>query len=801
MHQRIVVVIALLSCWNSTQAGATEPVNQYGSVHHFVFEGLTTFHPEAVRQALLWNPDFQRAAAPSAPLDNLLRTTKAILQMGYLHAGFPQASLTVRKATLQEEVIITVTEGPRLQAGKIEFAGTQQLNADQLRQHLITPQPKPTPLGQTKSTKQPSTSVPVWQPGQPAPLDPLTLLKIEQQLKRACRNQGFFFAELAAKVSIDLASGTAVLKVTIADEGPIATAQEIQIEGLKNNHREDLLKLLNLKPDSPINQQALFRWHRQLWESARFTKFAIAPRIDEDKVRLEIKLLEYEDAPPLSEPLSEEAKALLRIQQWLSGFSQSSHELVLSYQPTAAEANPKIPLQKAKMILAPKQGLYLEVAGAPNHAYSGHHHFIFNSRQLGIYNRQSQQCFLTDGLRIQPSFSIAMVPSFDETTNKTSSDLRFGLGIKSVEEDAVANPFQTNLEFAPVVFLRESLKSSNKITVSNGEILVKNDSLICLADLKTGKIKQISSPTVPGLQIEFQTGAWETIVKRNVQAVTFENCWQAAKPLETFLQFVLNEAFWQLKSNKDKALALGQRQAIAELTATALASAETQLKKYQRTQRNRFTIPNANPTSQDQLLSTLLLTVPVVIDPWFPRGSWPWTLTRQTALTMAGKGQYSISELQRVLANEPLGPVGYWAVAEFLKKFGSPKYQPFASHALDTLNTDALYRDMRLLINQDTWTGQAIAVIGNNLQGMDANTVTELTRALPRNVKQFVEQWSVSIQQNPQRPTTELFLEALEKQWQQELSALVAGRLKQLTAPGIRIARPPQPDNSPKAPR
>lgn len=802
MHQRIVIVIALISCWTSTQTGATEPVNQYGNVNCFVFEGLTSFHPEAVRKALLWNPDFQRAVAPSAPLDNLLQTTKAILQTGYLHAGFPQARITVRKSILQEEILITITEGPRLNAGKVEFAGAEQLNTDKLRQHLISPQAKSTPLGKAKEANQQPTSTPFWQPGEPAPLDPATLQKIEKQLKRACRNQGFVFAELASKVEIDLASGTALLKVTVTNEGPLATAETIQIEGLKNNRREDLLTLLSLEPNSPINQQSLSQWNRNLWESARFTKFAIAPRINDDQVQLEIKLLEYEDAPPLGQPLPEEAKALLRIQQWLSGFAQSPHELVVSYQPTATETHPKIPLQKAKLVLAPKKGLYLEVAGAPNHSYAGHHHFILNSSQLGIYNHQSQQCFLTGGLRIQPSFSIAMVPSFDEATNKTSSDLQLGLGVKSLDEDTIATPFQANLEFAPVVFLRESLKATNKISISNGQILVQNESLVCQADLQTGKIETINFPKLPGLQIKFQTGAWQQIAtQENVQSANFENGWQAAKPLETFLQFLLNETFWQLESNREKAIVAGRRRAIAELTATALKAAETQLKNHQRVQRDKFKIPNTNPTSQDQLLGTLLLTVPVIIDPWFPRGSWPWTLTRQTALTMAGKGQHSIRELQRVLDNEPLGPVGYWAIAEFLKKFGSPKYQPFASHALSTLNTNTLYRDTRLLLNQDTWTGQAIAAIGKNLKDMKPATVAELTRSLPTSMKQFVQQWSASIEQHPQRPTTELFLEALEKQWQQELSSLVARRLKELITPDIRIARPPEPANTPKTPR
>ena len=384
-----------------------------------------------------------------------------------------------------------------------------------------------------------------------------------------------------------------------------------------------------------------------------------------------------------------------------------------------------------------------------------------------------------------------MVPSYDETAQETSSDLRLGFGVSSIDQDAVAPPLKTNFQFTPVVFLREALKQSNHVTIVNDELRLKNGSLALRADARTGAIKDIHFLKLAGARIEFQAGAWQQAMTAKSQAANgFNNSYQPGHPLESLLQFVLNEILAQLEDNSHPGTVTARQEAVEQLTTSTLKSVDHWLQRFDKHEKTVFTIPRERPTSQKQVLDAVLMAIPVVIDPWFPRGSWPWTLSRQTALMMASKSRHTGNELQRLLDHEAIGPVGYWAIAAFLKRFGSPKYRPFAGHALQVLNTDDIDHDARILISQDAWTGQFIAGIGDNLRKMNPETVAVLIQPLPGNLQTFIQDWSLQLHQSPDRPTTELFMETLTQAWQQELSTRVAKQLQEMLQPAIRTAQP-----------
>lgn len=804
MHRAIVVSISLLLYIHTTEIQAIQQVDQFGNLNCFVFHGAKTFHPEQLRNALSWSSDFQRAATPSAPLEGLLLSTEQILKTGYLHAGFPKAKVTAHKSSVRNEVIIEVEEGPRVMAGEVEIRGASKIDTARLSRRITMPYTRKALLGQAPGKSSSEPDPPSWDLGKPAPLDTTTTAKLNRQLQQACRDQGFFFTQLESTVVSDVQTRTARLVVTITAEGPPGTIQEIQVEGLKKNSRQNLLEFLDLRVGNPVNQQSLVQMRRQLWKSARFTKFSVEPQVPETgqaRICLKLTVIEYEDAPPLGTPLSAEVLAMFRVQQWLSRFAASKHDLVFTYQPTSSTVNSNIPIKKAQLIFSPKQGFVIDVTGKADSVYSGHHSLVLRNEQLGIYSWKSKRYFLTRGWKIQPEFTLAMVPSYDEMSRETSSDLRIGLAFTSVTDDKKPLNMKTHFQFSPTVFLRETLKPSNQVTVTDNEVLLKNDSLIFRANARTGEIKQLQFIKLPGTRIEFQTTAWQQAVDKLTEAAAgFENCCQPSQPVESLVQFVLNETLTQMGAADHPMAVADQQQAIQQLTTATLKSADAWLQRFTNNHRNNFVIPRSLPASQEKLLTAILVAVPVVTDPWFPRGSWPWTLSRQTALTMAGKARYTGSELQRLLETEPMGPVGYWAIAAFLKKFGAPNYRPVANHALGLINHSAFLHDAQLLVNQDAGTGQLISTIGKNLRNMKTQTVTALIQPLPDNLQNFIKDWSLRLHRHPDRPTTELFLETVEKTWHEELSRHVRGQLQGLIDPSIRTAQQPKA-STPKDPR
>jgi hypothetical protein len=93
---------------------------------------------------------------------------------------------------------------------------------------------------------------------------------------------------------------------------------------------------------------------------------------------------------------------------------------------------------------------------------------------------------------------------------------------------------------------------------------------------------------------------------------------------------------------------------------------------------------------------------------WTP-GTWPWSLTREAALTLLGQPKYTAQELQRWLADPNMGPLGDWASAALLARLDASVSEQFIQAARGKLNPDLFNRDLDALLRPGSAGGEALA--------------------------------------------------------------------------------------------
>ena len=83
----------------------------------------------------------------------------------------------------------------------------------------------------------------------------------------------------------------------------------------------------------------------------------------------------------------------------------------------------------------------------------------------------------------------------------------------------------------------------------------------------------------------------------------------------------------------------------------------------------------------------------------FPPDSWPWTLARESSLTVIGKGQYTIGELQKICASDSSGPVCFLTASGLLRYVNAPASRFLAARGLEKLSLADFRKDYRLLLD------------------------------------------------------------------------------------------------------
>jgi len=381
-----------------------EPLGALAEPDRLVVRGLTSIDPQCLRRPLLADDELVWLTRPSASRAAYLAALARKAEQTLRRAGFPAATVgaAVEEILGRPHAVLTVTEGPRAQAGAITVTGLADDVAARLKAFLNAPAPPADALPPASDEDAPAGApaarwldpdgrpaileAPVWPAAGPAPCDEATLRRARAAVIRFLRDEGHLGLEPPAArrsaaasvwslafggkpagdgpvgVQIDAADGTATLAVTVRALPPQVRLRRVEVlPGAATKH-DELARFLGITIGGPVTDRDRLAWSRRLRRSGRFLRHSVELRvdpIDPTAVVARFELDEYPPLLPLSRTLSREEETLLRGRDWLTAALAGDTDLVCDLALSTAEAVPGTPAPHARLVIAGTTGFAL----------------------------------------------------------------------------------------------------------------------------------------------------------------------------------------------------------------------------------------------------------------------------------------------------------------------------------------------------------------------------------------------------------------------------------------------------------
>jgi hypothetical protein len=812
-------------------------IGKHGDLRRLTVRGATTFGEAAIKDALRWDFDTLLATHPSAPVAEFAETLSRKIGAGYRNAGFLEASVSIRLNSESGQMEAEVREGPRYTAGDVQIEGATTIPVARLVKRLSTRYaPKdalPSSVAQcvgegeaiirwsAPGGNEVGLESPVWEPAKPARFPTPSKIDarrsfLDREVADALADVGYYFSTFSVQVAADPATKTAKLVVKIIDEGPRAAVGRIEIDGNNVNSREEILACLQVKPGEALDYEDFAAMYRRLWQSGRFVESRLSllrPVAADDACVLRVSVIEYGKAPPLSKPLSREEQTLLKLRDWLADGKRWQGDLrVEAFAPEV----------DFSLVLSPTDGV---VISAKSRASSEEkllvdHALLASRDEIGFYARGLRRKLAGKPIAADliASCEVTLVEQPDDQERPWRSNLKLGLGMRSADDAAARIPFRLSLTMAPCAFLAMASDGDVKCTFDGGTMCLTRDNQDWRIDAESGRLLEVvihpekdlpaeekegggepARPEQTGMSAEgdaaadlpdpcaritFEPGLFARRRKETLAAAAaYANDYDARRPVSSVLSFLCDEPYvWRLVSSDEKyqrawriaRLAIEKRilQPIDDLCASAEAPRET------------FRIPPA--TSEQEAaknfasLAWFGRMAAVVGDNVFVRGSWPWTVTREAGLVLAGKGQHAEAEAGRLLESPTTGPICCLAIATIAEGANPRAAAPFAKLGLERLTVERFRDDHRPWLDRSGLVGQCVERAADVFRDLEEADVEALAAALPPEYLPYFQECQRFLRWQRDKPLDTALPELLDALWQAGLRDRVKALLEQI---------------------
>jgi hypothetical protein len=737
--------VTILFCSSMFGVAQEILVGDYSNFKSIQFSGNHSFTDEALRSGLTADPEVILSSHELAPLNGLLQVIQSELERGYRGNGFAEGKVRARAA--ENRIVVSIDEGPRCLAGKIEFENAGDLPVGELRKRLTQKYPPEEELreGPAIAESQPGTSFlrttvrinqgyqyldalgkpvqskePMWKPGKPAPFG------VEQQIaaviQEALRDASILQADF--EVEIKAQPPDALLRIKFKSHSKPAVLSDILVSGSRLNAPSELLKFLALKPGLPANSEIIRRTELLLYRSARFQSFKVELEyVNSGEAVLHIHVDEAQNTPKLDEPFSRMAQGFLNWQHWLEQLPVTRDSLHARLSSPELGAN-------IDLMVSVNEGAVISIEDSgpgPLRGYSAG--LLLSSNGAGLFSPRRGEKFFVMDPDVSSSLTIGVQPSPDTRTNDQVL-LLFALSSAHPTNEPV---FSLKTMLAPVSFGRIGLHPNFTAQFKGNEMTVGAESNSFRIEEKSGRLIKASGADDVSWNLDTSPpGAIQEYIRKQAGLT---NRYDPKRPMGSGTRYVVGELlaiYLLLHPEKFKS----QDEAVmARLAFEKLFPPETFdfLDEVFRksTDENLFAIPSAIAPTEENILSILAAYAFKYSEAIFSRDSWPWKVSREIVFVTKNETTYTNRKLSILYDSPELGPIGYYTIAWCLQYIQSPQATAFAARGLVKLDVKEFRKDYALLLGDGGPLAHSIQAASAKIPSLSEKESAALILAAP----------------------------------------------------------------------
>lgn len=544
-------------------------------------------------------------------------TAQSLLLNGYRSLGYADASVEIAGRGQ-----LLISEGPHYKTGDVRIHGATDSLALAIRTQLSgSPTEQPANSIQAETPNKPTitikTNTPAgmkqesnekaWQRGTSREFNEETRLHLERLAMEAVELDGRTGGRLTVHFERDASAALMHLVVDITDMGREVEVSDFTIEGLSRDTPDELVQYLGLTPGpcSLADRQTI---ERQLRDSARYLGYRLellAPFRSDDPHRLLIHVKECPGAPRLSEPLTPEQVALLKVRDWLENFETRGHQWVVS---TSGHPGPNYTglwhdgKFDAQLILTPSHqyGLRLENTRDADGALRGYLIGVTDN-WLSIASHQTGRQLT---LRRPPGptpFLTVNWQGVDEPHKKENVRLMFGYGVNSHKKNA---PLQVRVDPAVLLYVPDG--ETHEMHIAGNVLQIESSATSTTIDAETGRLivsqfRTTDESTEGKFSFSTEPDNFDANWNSWVEPRRFIAAGSPDKPVTSLVEFVVEEL-----DQLDPAGSVARRAVLKLIGPDLLSAADKRYMTHNNNHQQKFNIPWEKAGISAQVASAVL---------------------------------------------------------------------------------------------------------------------------------------------------------------------------------------------------
>ena len=773
----------------SSAFGGGQKVGALAGPGHLVIQGASAVRADLIEFHLRHHASVQIAGQPGSPLADYLDVLQRQTKRGYQAVGFPDAKVEVRVQEETTTVVIAIEEGRRYVKGNVQVMGVSPDLERYIVERLTTAGERSilesheqvirkeklvtSKLGDCRRDWERAW----WKAGENASFDDVTMEQGRDRVDCILRERGYDRASF--EVSCEKSGDRADWLVRVNDLGPEMIIRSVWVAGNKLNSEQEIIDYADVRSGTVLNVEEYTRIGRRLWQSARFVSQELQLIPVADGINLMIVVKEFPQAPRLSDPLSREETALLKMRDWLVSGDGRNEDLVVETCLSQESGATLI------MVASFKSGV---VAALSDPRDSGANDSwalaaLVNDHRISAYSRTAQTRIDPDlaDVRIRPEFTFA----FRSITREDyHAGFSFGFNTKSAKGGDDETSFSSVVRFEPVSFL--ALAHVNKPTVTwDGDVLsLEATGKKVVTDSRSGRLVEFTTCDEDlslSTTITSRRGAFEEFRARFEQEnAKCKQVFRPDEPVTSVVDFFLSsQASEVVVAGLDPAKHLLRQEynaPLRKLIARGVLKPADQLANEFFTYEPNYRIPY--DPKYANLITTQLFAG--AADSLWSYDTWPWHVWRGMWLLGGGARDEVVDMYIDFKASNAGGPLAWWVISRLAGGCGSKLAVDAAYRGLKSVDTDSIMSDCDALLDHNSLFGRSVRTLVTTMDGMSDEELATMGQLLtdlgftdsPQAVLEFVAQY----QRNSGLPDP--LRETLRQYWETGLTSMMVEDLR-----------------------